>query len=351
MEIYTSKFGILPDGTVVYLITLKNDQSLSISIMSYGAAITSVLVPDKNGKAENIICGFDKLDDYLSEQYLESYPYFGCICGRVANRIAKGKFTLEGVEYQLAVNNGHNHLHGGLIGFDRRNWKHEILQSEKKAGVLFSYTSPDREENYPGTLEVTCLYSLNNDNELIIDYHATTDKTTIVNLTNHSYFNLTGGKEKILGHELLLPATTFTELKDMVPTGKILSVADTPFDFRKFKTLGKDIDQLVHGYDLNYVLDNNSGRLMFAGSLREKSSGRQVEVYTTQPGIQLYTGYWIPELETDGKKSFGPYSGVALETQHYPDSVNHPTFPSVILNEGENYHEQTVYKFMLMEGL
>jgi aldose 1-epimerase len=349
MEITSSKFGILPDGSDVYLITLKNDNGISVSITTYGAIITSVMAPGKNGKTENIVCGFDQLDNYLDEKYLASYPYFGALCGRVANRIGKGKFTLEGVDYQMAVNNGPNHLHGGLTGFDRRNWKHEILKSENKTGVLLSYTSPDGEENYPGNLEVTCLYSLSNDNELTIDYHATTDKTTIVNLTNHSYFNLTGGKENIMGHELLIPATTMTELDDMIPTGNIIPVNDTPFDFGKFKKIGRDIGQLETGYDLNYVLDNETGRLMFAGCLREEKSGRQVEVYTTQPGIQLYTGYWIPELEVDGKKSFGSYSGVALETQHYPDSINHPNFPSVVLHPGEAYHEQTVYKFMLLE--
>jgi len=349
MEITSSKFGILPNGSDVYLITLKNDNGVSVSITTYGAIITSVMTPDKSGKPENIVCGFDHLKNYLDEKYLGSYPYFGALCGRVANRISKGKFTLEGVDYQMAVNNGPNHLHGGLIGFDRRNWKYELLKSESKTGVLLSYLSPDGEENYPGNLEITCLYSLNNDNELSIDYHAITDKTTIVNLTNHSYFNLTAGKENIMGHELLIPATTMTELDDMIPTGNIVPVSDTPFDFGKFKKIGRDIGQLETGFDLNYVLDNETGRLMFAGCLREEISGRQVEVYTTQPGIQLYTGYWIPELEVDGRKMFGSYSGVALETQHYPDSINHPSFPTVVLHPGEAYHEQTVYKFMLLE--
>ncbi len=270
MEITSSKFGNLPNGSDVYLITLKNDNGVSVSITTYGAIITSVMAPGKSGKAENIVCGFDQLDNYLDEKYLSSYPYFGALCGRVANRIGKGKFTLEGVDYQMAVNNGPNHLHGGLTGFDRRIWKHEILKSENKTGVLLSYTSPDGEENYPGNLEVTCLYSLSNDNELTIDYHATTDKTTIVNLTNHSYFNLTGGKENIMGHELLIPATTMTELDDMIPTGNIIPVNDTPFDFGKFKKIGRDIGQLETGYDLNYVLDNETGRLMFAGCLREE---------------------------------------------------------------------------------
>lgn len=346
MEITTSKFGNLPDGSEAYLITLKNDNGISVSVTNYGAIITSLISPDKNGYQGNIVCGFDHLDHYLDEKYLANYPYFGAICGRVANRIAKGKFKLGDVDYEMAVNNGPNHLHGGLVGFDKRLWKFEILRSENKTGVLLSYTSPDGEENYPGTLEVTCLYSLNNDNELIIDYHAHTDKTTIVNLTNHSYFNLTAGKENIMGHELLIPATTFTELEDMIPTGRILPVTDTPFDFQQFKPIGKDIGQLENGYDLNFVLDNLSGNLMFAGCLREKTTGRQIEVYTTQPGIQLYTGYWIPALEFNGEIKFGSYSGVALETQHYPDSINHPGFPSVILKPGEAYHQQTIYKMM-----
>lgn len=349
MEIKTSKFGNLPDGSEVSLITLKNDKGIEVSVTTWGAIVTAIRVPGRDGQIDNIVCGFDKLEDYISESYLSNYPYFGAVCGRVANRIARGKFTLEGVEYQMAVNNGPNHLHGGLVGFDRRNWTFETLQSDGKVGVLLSLLSPDGEENYPGTLEVSCLYSLNNDNELAIDYHATTDKTTIVNLTNHSYFNLTGGRENIMNHELLIPATTMTELDDMIPTGKIVPVNDTPFNFQQFKKIGKDIGQLETGYDLNYVLDNTSGRLMFAGSLREENTGRQVEVYTTQPGIQLYTGYWIPELEIDGVKKFGSYSGVALETQHYPDSINHPHFPSVILNPGEQYREETVLRFMIYD--
>lgn len=349
MEISTSKFGILSDGSEVTLITLENDRGIKVSVTTWGAIVTSIIMPSGNGNPDNIVCGFDRFEDYVSEAYLGSYPYFGAVCGRVANRIAKGKFTLEGKEYQLAVNNGPNHLHGGLVGFDRRNWKFEILRQQEKVGVLLSLISHDGEENYPGNLEVSCLYTLNNENELSMDYHASTDKTTIVNLTNHSYFNLTGGKDNILNHELLIPATTITELDDMIPTGRIVPVKDTPFHFQQFKKIGRDIGQLVNGYDLNYVLDNTSGRLMFAGCLREETSGRQVEVYTTEPGMQLYTGYWIPELEVDGKKRFGRYAGVALETQHYPDSINHPHFPSVVLNPGEVYHQQTVYKFMIYD--
>ena len=349
MKIQKEAFGKLADGSGVFLFTLENDNGIRVSISNYGALITSIMAPDKNGKFGNIVCGFDSLEDYLAEPYVSNYPYFGVVCGRVANRIAKGKFTLEGKSYQLAVNNGPNHLHGGLVGFDRRLWDAEILETEGKVGVMLSLESNDGEENYPGNLQVTCLYSLNNDNELAIDYNAHTDQTTIVNLTNHSYFNLTCGKENIMNHELLIPATTMTELDDMIPTGKIVPVVDTPFNFRQFKTIGNDIGQLPTGYDLNYVLDNISGRLMFAGCLREPESKRQVEVYTTQPGIQLYTGYWIPELTINGEKQFGSYSGVALETQHYPDSINHPDFPSVVLKPGQKYHEQTIYKMMLSE--
>lgn len=349
MEITRKKTGILSGGTDVYQITLKNDHGITVRVITHGAIISSIMTPGTDGTFENIVCGFDHPEDYFSPSYLAGYPYFGALCGRVANRIANGRFSLEGTEYQLAVNNGPNHLHGGLTGFDKRNWKYEILQSVDKVGVLLTYTSPDGEENYPGTVEVTCLYALNNDNELSMDYHATTDKTTIINLTNHSYFNLTGGKANIMDHELLIPATTMTELDDMIPTGKIIPVNGTPFNFQRFKKIGKDIGQLETGYDLNYVLDNLSGGLMFAGSLKEETTGRQVEVYTTQPGIQLYTGYWIPELEIGGKNKFGNYSGVALETQHYPDSINHPDFPSVVLKPEETYHEQTIYKFMMAD--
>jgi aldose 1-epimerase len=349
MKISKSIFGKLDDGKVVYLYTLHNDNGVEVGIINHGAVITSVLVPDKYGNFSNIVCGFNKLEHYLDEKYLAGYPYFGCIIGRVGNRIRSGKFTLEGVEYQLAVNNGPNHLHGGNMGFDRRWWQGEALFEDEKVGVLFTYFSPHLEENYPGNLNVSCLYSLNNNNELSIDYFANTDQATIVNLTNHTYFNLNGGKSDILDHELVLSASQYTEAVDLIPTGDILPVEGTPFDFTTFKRIGKDIGMLRDGYDLNYVLDNEDGDLVYAACLKEETSGRQVEVFTTQPGIQLYTGYWIPELEIEGKKCFGRYSGVALETQHYPDSVNQPSFPSVILETGGKYQQSTVYRFGLIE--
>lgn len=349
MKVSKSVFGKMQDGTVVYLFTLHNDRGVEIGIINYGAIITSIVTPDKHGNFGNIVCGFDKLEHYLSEQYLAGYPYFGCVCGRVANRIKEGKFRLEGKEYQLAINNGPNHLHGGLTGFDRRLWQVQAMVEEEKVGILLSYFSPDGEENYPGNLNVSCLYSLNNENELMIDYFAHTDQETIVNLTNHTYFNLTCGKEKILDHCLSIASNSITESVDLIPTGRIIPITDTIYDFMEFKHIGKDIGELETGYDLNYVLDNEEDNLAYAACLKECRSGRQVEVFTTQPGIQLYTGYWIPELEINGEKCFGSYSGVALETQHYPDAVNHLHFPQIILEPGEKYQQSTVYRFGLIE--
>lgn len=345
MKITKSIFGKTNEGVEVDLFTLTNNNRVKIQITNYGAIITSIVTPDNKGELANIACGFEKLENYLSAEYLGSYPYFGCICGRCCNRIAKGKFTLEGKNYSLAVNNGPNHLHGGLVGYDRRLWSAEMIEKSERVGVKLSYLSPDMEEGYPGNASITCTYTLNNNNELTIEYTAETDQTTIVNLTNHTYFNLTGGKDQILNHELKLPAKSYSESFGNIPTGKILSVTGTPFDFLTKKKLGQDIDGLEDGYDLNFVLDNEEGELVHAASLSEETSGRMVEVYTTQPGIQLYTGYWIPELILDGKKKFGRYSGVALETQHFPDSINKPQFPPVTLKPGQKFYEKTVYTF------
>lgn len=344
MQLLKVPFGQL-NGEQVDLFTLSNDNNVSVKITNYGAIITSIETPDKKGDCQNIVCGFSKFEDYISEQYLGSYPYFGSIIGRFGNRIAKGKFILEGKEYTLAVNNGANALHGGLVGFDKKLWQTESIETDDKIGIKLTYTSPDMEEGYPGTLTVTCTYTLNNQNELTIEYDAETDKTTILNLTNHTYFNLTAGKENIMNHELELTAEALTEAENMIPTGKIISVEGTEFDFRSKKKLGRDIASLEYGYDNNYVLGNDAGNLVYAGTLSEASTGRSVEVYTTQPGMQLYTGYWNPELLIDGVKKFGSYSGVALETQHYPDSINHQNFPSPILKPGEKYQEKTIYKF------
>ncbi|WP_340114877.1 aldose epimerase family protein [Maribellus mangrovi] len=343
MKIKSATFGTLADGSEVKLFTLSND-NITIKISNYGALVASIDMPNKNGGIDNIVCGFDKLDDYLSDEYLGSYPYFGAIIGRFGNRIAGGDLEIEGKKYKMAINNGPNHLHGGNVGFDKKMFDAEILENETEVGVKLTYLSVDGEENYPGNLKVTCIYTLNEENELGIQYYAETDETTVVNLTNHTYFNLTGFKENILNHELELTATKMTEMVDQIPTGKIVPVVGTDYDFntpRKFGAAG-----LETGYDDNYVFDNEPGELEYIGALYEEKSGRKVEVYTTQPGMQVYTGYWIPELEIDGKKKFGKYSGVALETQHFPDSVHHPKFPTTLLKPGELYGEKTVYKFI-----
>lgn len=345
MKIEKQPFGVLPDGSEAQIFTLSNN-NISVKITNYGAIITEIEMPGKSGEIENIVCGFKQLDTYLSSEYLESYPYFGAIIGRFGNRIAKGNLVIEGKTYQMAINNGPNHLHGGKIGFDRRLFEAETFQKESEIGLKLTYMSPDGEENYPGNLKVICIYSLNEKNELGIEYHAETDQTTVVNLTNHSYFNLTGGKENIMNHELFLNATQMTEMVEQIPTGKIVEVKGTPFDFTTPLKINHAIDKMPMGYDDNYVLGNETGELKFIGWLKENNSGRKVEVYTTQPGMQVYTGYWNPELIIDGEKSFGRFSGIALETQHYPDSVNQPGFPTTLLHPGDKYNQKTVYKFI-----
>ncbi len=343
MKINSAKFGQLQDGSSVELFTLSNNE-ITVKILNYGAIITAIDMPNKNGSIENVVCGFEKLETYLSDEYLGSYPYFGAIIGRFGNRIAKGHLEIEGKTYDMAINNGPNHLHGGAVGFDRKLFDAEIIKNETEVGVKLTYLSPDGEENYPGNLKVTCIYTLNEDNELGIQYYAETDKTTVVNLTNHSYFNLTGQKENVLNHELELTATKMTEMVEQIPTGKIIPVVGTAYDFTSAKKL--NAAGLEMGYDDNFVLDNEDGELELAGCLSEAKSGRKIEVYTTQPGMQVYTGYWNPELVINGQKKFGSFSGIALETQHYPDSVNQAKFPTTLLKPGEIYDEKTVYKFI-----
>lgn len=346
MKLTTDSFGKLNDGRDALLFTITNDNNISVKITNYGAIVTSIDMPDNKGIIENIVCGFDKLETYLSDDYLGSYPYFGAIIGRFGNRIAKGYLVIDGKTYQMAINNGPNHLHGGKVGFDKRLFEAETFEEENEAGVKLTYFSPDLEENYPGNLKVTCTYALNNLNELSIVYFAETDKTTVVNLTNHTYFNLTGGKDDIMNHELELTATKMTEMVEQIPTGKILPVAGTPFDFTVSKKINHRISEIPMGYDDNFVFDNETADLKYIGCLKETNSGRKVEVLTTQPGMQVYTGYWNPELLINGERKFGRFSGIALETQHFPDSVNQPDFPTTILKPGEQYSETTVYRFI-----
>lgn len=325
-------FGIGPEGEDVYLYTLANKNGVEVSITNYGGTITSIMAPDRNGVFGDVVLGYETLDDYIKNP-----RYFGALIGRHANRIARGRFSLNGVEYQLAQNNGENHLHGGNKGFDKRVWN----PSETDAGLRLEYLSKDGEENYPGNLNVDVTYSLNDQNELKIEYHATTDKDTIINLTNHSYFNL-AGHGTILDHELTLNTGSFTPVSsDLIPTGEIQTVAGTSMDFRTGRVIS------AGGYDHNFVLDDwQQGVIRPVARLREPVSGRVMEVFTTEPGMQFYSGNFLDgSLVGKSGVAYQKYAGLCLETQHYPDAPNHPNFPSTVLRVGETYEQVTVYKF------
>lgn len=347
MELKRDVFGNARRGEKVFLFTLRNDHGITIKITNYGGIVTSIETPDKNGKKANIALGFKSLEDYLTDAYIENGPYFGCIAGRYANRIAKGKFSIDGKEYTLPVNNGENCLHGGITGFDKIIWVPNLIDKPDLVGVELKYRSVHMEEGFPGNLDLTVTYTLNHKNEFHIDYKATTDRETVINLTNHTYFNLTGNSETtILEHTLQLNAKTKT-VNDagLIPTGEIADVAGTPFDFTVPAFVGSRIGGLSDGYDCNFILNNPNGKLVKAGVLSEEKSGRTVEVSTTEPGIQLYTGYYIPEMTGKNGEKLGRFAGLALETQHFPDSPNHPEFPSTSLKPGEVFKSKTIYKF------
>jgi aldose 1-epimerase len=351
--------GKTPDGKTVSEFTLKNANGMVVKIITYGGIITELHVPDKNGKFDDVVLGFDNLKGYL-----DGHPYFGCITGRYCNRIAKGKFSLDGKEYTLATNNGPNHLHGGKKGFDKMVWKVEGSGATADGKALYlklSYRSPDGEEGYPGNLDTIVTYTVPLDsNSLQIDYEATTDKLTVLNLTNHSYFNLGGLKRgdamarlkgsDILGHELEIMADKYTPTDDtLIPTGKIEPVAGTPFDFTKPKAMGKDIAQIKAdpvGYDLNYVLRPSELSFRLAARVTEPKTGRVMEVRTTEPGIQFYTGNFLDgSNKGKGGAEFKKHSAFCLETQHYPDSPNQPEFPRVLLKPGQGFKSKTEYSF------
>jgi aldose 1-epimerase len=347
MHIKKEIFGHCPKGEKVFLYTLVNPNGIIVKITNYGAIVTAVEMADKNGKKENVVLGFNTLEEYLSTEYLASYPYFGAVCGRYCNRIAGGNLNVDGLNYPLFINNGPNHLHGGQTGFDKMVWSPKTIEMPDFVGVELKYRSVHLEENYPGNLDVSILYKLTHKNELQIEYKAVTDRKTVINLTNHTYFNLNGGKENIFNHQLHINSRRRTvNDSNLIPTGEIADITGTPFDFSSLKSVGQDIGSLPDGYDLNYVLDHPDNKLVFAGKLSETESGRSVSVYTNEPGIQLYTGYYIPAL--GGR--FGRYSGLALETQHYPDSPNHPEFPSTELRPGERYQSKTTYLFETSKG-
>ncbi len=349
MEIEKHAFGKTADGTPVELYTLTNANGLEAKITNYGGIVVSLLVPDRDGKPGDVVLGYETL-----EEYIENNPYFGTLVGRYGNRIARGKFTLEGIEYTLAQNDGENHLHGGLKGFDKVVWKADAVRSKNSVGLKLTYLSKDGEEGYPGNLSVTVVYTLSNDNELKIEYTAVTDKVTIVNLTHHGYFNLAGaGLGDILGHELMIKADRFTPVdKGLIPTGELRSVKGTPMDFTRAVAIGARIDQAAEqlvlggGYDHNWVLNNGDGSLTLAARVYEPTTGRVMEVYTTEPGIQFYSGNFLDgSITGKGGKVYEYRYGFCLETQHFPDSPNKPSFPSTVLKPGETYTTTTIYTF------
>ncbi|KLU03856.1 L-arabinose-specific 1-epimerase (mutarotase) [Rhodopirellula islandica] len=341
------------DFDSIQLYTLENKSGAKVQITNFGAIVTSIVVPDRDGKLGDVALGYDSVESYINAV---DKPYFGAVVGRYGNRIAEGEFTLDGETYSLATNNGPNHLHGGVIGFDKVVWDAVPTAVNGKPALKMTYHAKDGEEGYPGNLSVAVTYQWTDENELIVHYEATTDKATPINLTQHTYFNLAGeGNGTILDHELILNASKFTPVDStLIPTGELREVEGTPFDFRKAKTIGRDIgvdnEQLEFGlgYDHNFVLDRSGepGEMMWAARVLEPVTGRVMEIRTTEPGIQFYCGNFLDgRLEGKSGKSYVHRGGFCLETQHFPDSPNQPTFPSAILKPGEKYDTTTVFRF------
>lgn len=331
------------EGKPVTEYTLTNANGMQVGIINYGGAITKILTPDRTGALGDVVTGFESLDGFTQR----GVPYFGALIGRYGNRIANGKFTLDGTEYKLAGNDGGNSLHGGNKGYDKVYWT--IEKQPGDSSLKLTYFSKDGEEGYPGNLNIEVIYTLTSDNGLKIDYTATTDKTTVVNLTNHAYFNLSAGKDStILNHELTLKADKFTPVNPrLIPTGVIEDVAGGPMDFTKPKAIGRDIAQVRGGYDHNWVLNRTGNALEQVATLYDPTSGRQMDVWTTEPGIQFYSGNFLNGSlkDTKGGIKYGKHFALCLETQHFPDSPNQPSFPSTVLKPGETYRQTTVYKF------
>jgi aldose 1-epimerase len=341
--------GIRSDGAKVELYTLTNARSLEAKITNYGGILVSLMVPDRHGRLDDVVLGFDRLDEYLNE-----HPCFGATIGRYANRIAAGRFNLDGTTYQVRTNDHGNHLHGGLKGFDKVVWEATERESGNGPSLDLKYVSPDGEEGYPGTLTVNVIYTLTNDNELKIDYVATTDKATILNLTHHSYFNLRdAGASNILEHELRIDADYFLPInRSSIPTGEISAVKGTPFDFTKLTPIGARISEVDlqlsygNGYNHNWVLNGMGPSDRLAATVYDSVSGRVMDVLTTEPGLQFFSGN-LPDGKFGGKggSAYASRSGLCLEAQHYPDSPNHPEFPPTVLRPGELYEQTTIYRF------
>ncbi len=348
MSVTRDVFGTTAEDVTIDRYTLTNTNGVEATIMTYGGTIVSLRVPDRHGTLEDVVLGFDTLEPYLGD-----HPFFGALIGRYGNRIAAGRFRLRDVDYTLARNNGPNHLHGGPNGFHRAIWQAQARSSDSAPGLALTYFSRDDEEGYPGNLSVSVVYTLNTQNQLRIDYTATTDQATIVNLTNHAYFNLAGTGD-ILGHQLQLHATRYLPINStLIPTGELRPVAGTPMDFTAPTAIGARIaidDEQLHyafdGYDHTWVIDKGSEALTIAARVAEASTGRVMDVYSTQPGIQFYSGNFL-DGSLSGKRGqiYTKYSGLCLETQHFPDSPNQPQFPSTMLEPGETYQHTTIYQF------
>lgn len=359
-EVTRSDFGVTPAGDSVDVFTLTNANGMAMRVTNFGGIILSLEVPGRDGTFEDVVLGFDSLDSYTSDVYRSANPYFGAIIGRYGNRIEDAQFTLDGETYPLAANNGPNHLHGGDRGFDRVVWDAEPFQTADSVGLVLTYTSPDGEEGYPGELDTRVTYTLTNDNEMAFDYHATTTEATPVNLTQHSYFNLDGeGDGTVLDHELTINAESFTPVDStLIPIGDFRPVDGTPFDFRQPTTMGDRIGAdnrqlgIAGGYDHNFVLrQQDSDSLRLAATVYEPDSGRLMEVLTTEPGIQFYSGNFLDGSLT-GKQgnSYERNAGFALETQHFPNSPNESDFPSTVLQPDETYSSRTVYRFSVRDS-
>ena len=343
-KVEKKSFGKMPDGTEVEEYTLHSAKGAVAKVITYGATLTELWVPDKAGKNADVVLGFDNL-----QQYLGDHPFFGGTIGRYGNRIAKGKFSIDGREYSLFLNNGPNSLHGGKEGFNRKVWKAEPVKAAHGSAVKFTYVSKDGEEGYPGTLTTSVTYELTDDNSLKLTYHASTDKPTVVNLTNHSYFNLSGaGSGDILNEVLQLDADRYTPVDStLIPTGELKSVEGTPFDFRKPTAIGARNSQVpaTGGYDHNFVLNGSAGKLRKIGSVSDPASGREMEIWTTEPAVQLYVSIGLNGSIKGIGGAYPKFGALCLETQHFPDSPNHPDFPSTVVRPGKDFHSETTYQF------